>query len=88
MVKQLASKDIKEYLKSDTKKVLLDVRTQEELERSPTPPIPARYQRPLHIVADTPNPRIVVDAEGVQRVVRESDAPRAKAPNESSEPWN
>ena len=30
MVKQLASKDIKEYLKSDTKKVLLDVRTQEE----------------------------------------------------------
>ena len=30
MVKQLECKDIKEYLKTDTKKVLLDVRTQEE----------------------------------------------------------
>ena len=30
MVKQLECKDIKEYLTKDTKKVLLDVRTQEE----------------------------------------------------------
>jgi len=30
MVKQLECKDIKEYLKTDAKKVLLDVRTQEE----------------------------------------------------------
>ena len=30
MIKQLECKDIKEYLKTDTKKVLLDVRTQEE----------------------------------------------------------
>tara|TARA_B100000029_G_scaffold83197_1_gene74177 strand:+ start:233 stop:574 length:342 start_codon:yes stop_codon:yes gene_type:complete len=30
MVKQLECKDIKEYLKTDTKKVILDVRTQEE----------------------------------------------------------
>ena len=30
MVKQLECKDIKEYLKTDTKKVLLDVRTREE----------------------------------------------------------
>jgi len=33
MIKQLASKDIKEHLKTDTKKVLLDVRTQEEWDR-------------------------------------------------------
>jgi len=30
MVKQLECKDIKKYIKTDTKKVLLDVRTQEE----------------------------------------------------------
>ena len=30
MIKQLECKDIKEHLKTDTKKVLLDVRTQEE----------------------------------------------------------
>ena len=30
MIKQLECKDIKEYLKTDTKKVLLDVSTQEE----------------------------------------------------------
>ena len=30
MIKQLLSKDIKDYLKSDSKKVLLDVRTQGE----------------------------------------------------------
>ena len=30
MIKQLASKDIKEYLKTETKKILLDVRTHEE----------------------------------------------------------
>ena len=33
MVKQLECKDIKEYLKTDTKKVLLDVRTQEEYDQ-------------------------------------------------------
>ena len=30
MIKQIECKDIKEHLKTDTKKVLLDVRTQEE----------------------------------------------------------
>ena len=30
MIKQLLSKEIKEYLKTDSKKVLLDVRTEEE----------------------------------------------------------
>ena len=37
MIKQLAWKDIKEYLKSDTKKILLDVRTQEEWSDSGKP---------------------------------------------------
>ena len=37
MIKQLACKDIKEYLKSDTKKILLDVRTQEEWSDSGKP---------------------------------------------------
>ena len=30
MIKQLKSEDIKDYLKSDSKKILLDVRTQDE----------------------------------------------------------
>ena len=30
MIKQLMSEDIKDYLKSDSKKILLDVRTQDE----------------------------------------------------------
>ena len=33
MIKQLESKDVKEYLKTNSKKVLLDVRTQEEWDR-------------------------------------------------------
>ncbi len=37
MIKQLASKDIKEYLKTETKKILLDVRTKEEWSQSGKP---------------------------------------------------
>ena len=33
MIKQLASKDIKEYLKKESNRVLLDVRTKEEWDR-------------------------------------------------------
>ena len=33
MIKQLASKDIKEYLKTESNRVLLDVRTKEEWDR-------------------------------------------------------
>jgi hypothetical protein len=30
MIKQISSREIKEYLKTDSKKILLDVRTEEE----------------------------------------------------------